>query len=121
MSHLKGTLSFFLKELYGSKAQMRFRPSFFPFTEPSAEYDSSCFLCHSKGCSLCKHSSWIEMGGCGLVHPQVLKSSEVDPDQWQGFAFGMGMDRLALLEYGIPDIRLLYDNRIDLLKQFKGC
>ena len=120
MSHLKGTLSYFLKELYGSSVKIRFRPSFFPFTEPSAEYDTSCFMCHSQGCSLCKKSTWIEMGGCGLVHPQVLKASEVNPDEWQGFAFGMGVDRLALLEYGISDIRLLYENRIDFLSQFEN-
>ena len=120
MSHLKGTLSCFLKELYGSAIKVRFRPSFFPFTEPSAEYDCSCFLCHQKGCSLCKKSGWIEMGGCGLVHPQVLKDSQVDPKKWQGFAFGMGMDRLALLEYGIPDIRFLYENRMDFLEQFEN-
>ena len=120
MSHLKGTLSYFLKELYGSSVRIRFRPSFFPFTEPSAEYDTSCFLCRSQGCSLCKRSTWIEMGGCGLVHPQVLKASEVNPDEWQGFAFGMGVDRLTLLEYGVSDIRYLYENRIDFLNQFEN-
>ena len=120
MSHLKGTLSYFLKELQGSSAKIRFRPSFFPFTEPSAEYDSSCFICESKGCSLCKGTGWIEIGGCGLVHPQVLKASEVNPDKWQGFAFGMGMDRLALLKYGVPDIRLFYENRMNFLEQFES-
>ena len=120
MSHLKGTLSCFLKELYGSSIKIRFRPSFFPFTEPSAEYDCSCFLCNHKGCSLCKKSGWLEIGGCGLVHPQVLKDSQVDPKKWQGFAFGMGMDRLALLEYGISDIRILYENRMDFLEQFEN-
>ena len=120
MSHLKGTLSYFLKKLHGSSAVVRFRPSFFPFTEPSAEYDCSCFLCQGRGCSLCKKSSWIEMGGCGLVHPQVLKMSGIAPNKWQGFAFGMGMDRLALLEYGIPDIRLFYENRMDFLQQFEN-
>ena len=121
MSHLKGTLSYFLKELQGSSAKIRFRPSFFPFTEPSAEYDSSCFICTGKGCSLCKGTGWIEIGGCGLVHPQVLKASEVNPEKWQGFAFGMGMDRLALLKYGIPDIRLFYENRMSFLEQFENA
>lgn len=121
MSHLKGTLSYFLKELHGSSVKIRFRPSFFPFTEPSAEYDSSCFICEGKGCSLCKGTGWIEIGGCGLVHPQVLKASEVNPEKWQGFAFGMGMDRLALLEYGIPDIRLFYENRMSFLEQFENA
>ena len=119
MSDLKGTLSYFLKELQGSKARIRFRPSFFPFTEPSAEYDSSCFMCDQKGCSLCKQSTWIEMGGCGLVHPEVFTLSGLDPDQWQGFAFGMGIDRLTLLEHGISDIRFLYENRLDFLSQFE--
>ena len=119
MSDLKGTLSYFLKELQGSEASIRFRPSFFPFTEPSAEYDSSCFACKQKGCSLCKQSTWIEMGGCGLVHPEVFKLNNVDPNKWQGFAFGMGIDRLALLEHGIPDIRLLYENRLNFLSQFE--
>ena len=121
MSHLKGTLSYFLKELQGSSAKIRFRPSFFPFTEPSAEYDSSCFVCGGQGCSLCKGTGWIEIGGCGLVHPQVLKASSVNPDKWQGFAFGMGMDRLALLKYSIPDIRLLYENRVSFLEQFENA
>ena len=119
MSHLKGTLSYFLKKLHGPQTQIRFRPSFFPFTEPSAEYDCSCFLCQKRGCSLCKKSGWIEIGGAGLVHPQVLKMSGLNPEKWQGFAFGMGMDRLALLEYGIPDIRLFYENRQDFLNQFE--
>ena len=119
MGHLKGTLSYFLKELYGSKTKLRFRPSFFPFTEPSAEYDSSCFLCEGRGCSLCKKSGWIEMGGAGLVHPHVLESVKLSPNKWQGFAFGMGIDRLALQEYRIPDIRFFYENRIDFLKQFE--
>ena len=118
MSHLKGVLSYFLKNLQEADSKVRFRPSFFPFTEPSAEYDSSCFLCHGEGCSFCKKSGWIEIGGCGLVHPQVLRASEVDPEKWQGFAFGMGVDRLALLQYGIPDIRLFYENRVSFLKQF---
>ena len=120
MSDLKGTLSYFLKELQGSKARIRFRPSFFPFTEPSAEYDSSCFICHEKGCSFCKQSTWIEIGGCGLVHPEVFELSGLDSNQWQGFAFGMGIDRLALLEYGISDIRFLYENRLDFLSQFES-
>ena len=119
MGHLKGTLSYFLRNLYGKDIKVRFRASFFPFTEPSAEYDCSCFLCRGKGCSLCKKSGWIEIGGCGLVHPNVLKASQVNPDHWQGFAFGMGIERLTLLEYGIPDIRLLYENRMDFLQQFE--
>ncbi len=121
LADLKGTLSYFLKELFQeSKAQVRFRPSFFPFTEPSAEYDVSCLFCSMKGCSVCKKTGWIEIGGCGLVHPKVFHSVNMDSSQWQGFAFGLGVERLALLLYGIPNIRLFFENDIRFLKQFSS-
>ena len=119
LADLKGTLSYFLKKLFhSSKAQLRFRPSFFPFTEPSAEYDLSCPFCSMKGCSVCKKTGWIEIGGCGLVHPEVFRSVQWDSEKWQGFAFGLGVERLALILYNIPDIRLFFENDIRFLKQF---
>ena len=119
MADLKGTLSHFLRKLFdSSKIKIRFRPSFFPFTEPSAEYDISCPFCFEKGCSVCKKSTWIEIGGCGLVHPEVFRSAGWDPKRWQGFAFGLGVERLALILSSIPDIRLFFENDIRFLKQF---
>ena len=119
LADLKGALSYFLKKLFqSSKAQVRFRPSFFPFTEPSAEYDVSCPFCSMKGCSVCKKSGWIEIGGCGLVHPKVFHSVQWDSEKWQGFAFGLGLERLAVILYSIPDIRLFFENDIRFLKQF---
>ena len=115
---LKGTLSFFLKKLFGP-VDMRFRPSFFPFTEPSAEYDISCFFCKKRGCSVCKKSGWIEVGGCGLVHPNVFSSAGLKGD-WEGFAFGLGLERLAMLLYNIPNIRLFFENDLRFLKQFEN-
>ncbi|MCZ0933213.1 MAG: phenylalanine--tRNA ligase subunit alpha [Oligoflexia bacterium] len=121
LADLKGTLSYFLKKLFqSSKIQLRFRPSFFPFTEPSAEYDISCPFCNRKGCSVCKKSGWIEIGGCGLVHPEVFHSVQWDSCQWQGFAFGLGVERLAVILYNIPDIRLFFENDVRFLKQFSA-
>ena len=121
MADLKGTLSYFLKKLFGnSQMKVRFRPSFFPFTEPSAEYDISCPFCAGKGCSVCKKSTWIEIGGCGLVHPEVFRSVDWNPEEWQGFAFGLGVERLALILSNIPDIRLFFENDTRFLKQFSN-
>ena len=118
MAHLKGVLSYFVKSVFGSKTRVRFRPSYFPFTEPSAEYDCSCPLCSAKGCSLCKQSGWVEIGGCGLVHPQVLSHSHISPEKWEGFAFGLGIERLAIVYYGIPHIKHFLENDIRFLEQF---
>ncbi len=118
MAHLKGTLAYFVRELFGTSSKVRFRPSYFPFTEPSAEYDCSCPLCNAKGCSMCKQSGWMEIGGCGLIHPKVLQLSNVDSNQWEGFAFGLGIERLAIVYYGIPHIRLFFENDTRFLEQF---
>ncbi len=115
---LKGTLAQFAKELFGEETRVKFRPHHFPFTEPSAEMDVSCFKCGGKGCRFCKGSGWIEILGCGMVHPKVLKMSGIDPDQYTGFAFGLGLERIALLKYEIDDMRLLYENDVRFLKQF---
>lgn len=117
-SDLKGVLVAFAREMFGSGARMRFRPSFFPFTEPSAEVDVSCFLCQAKGCSVCKRSGWLEILGCGMIHPHVLRSAGQDPRRWGGFAFGMGIERIAMLRYGINDIRAFFDNHEQFLNQF---
>lgn len=118
MAHLKGVIAFFVKSLFGEKMQIRFRPSFFPFTEPSAEVDCTCPICVGEGCRVCKHTGWIEIGGCGLVNPNVLKLSGVNPDEWQGFAFGFGVERMAMIRYGISDIRLFNENDLRFLEQF---
>ena len=118
MSDLKGTLIFLLKHLFGPKIKTRFRPAHFPFTEPSAEVDISCLFCNFKGCRICKYTSWIEVLGAGMTHPQVLRNCNIDPDKYQGFAFGLGLDRLAMLKYKINDIRLFYTNDLRFLKQF---
>ena len=118
MAHLKGALSYFVKELFGSDTRVRFRPSYFPFTEPSAEYDCSCPMCRKKGCSMCKQTGWMEIGGCGLMHPKVLKLSGISPQKWEGFAFGLGMERLAIVYYGIPHIRLFLENDLRFLERF---
>ncbi len=115
---LKGTLDVFAKQLFGSKTKVKFRPHHFPFTEPSAEMDVSCFKCGGKGCRFCKNSGWIEILGCGMVHPHVLEMSGIDPEEYTGFAFGMGLERIALLKYEIDDMRLLYENDIRFLGQF---
>jgi len=118
LADLKGTLEVFVRKLLGEKLELRFRPSYFPFTEPSYEVDVSCFKCGGKGCNLCKQTGWIEILGSGIVHPNVLKMNGYDPDKYSGFAFGTGLDRLAMFKYGITDIRVLYTNDIRFLKQF---
>lgn len=115
---LKGTLENFAKSLYGNDVKLRFRPHHFPYTEPSAEVDLSCFKCGGKGCSLCKGEGWIEMLGSGVVHPQVLKNCGIDPDEYSGFAFGIGLERIAMMRYNIDDMRLLYENDSRFLSQF---
>jgi phenylalanyl-tRNA synthetase alpha chain len=115
---LKGVLSLFVKGLFGEELQVRFRPSFFPFTEPSAELDMSCFSCSGKGCSLCKRSGWIEVLGCGMVDPAVFKFVDYDSEKYTGFAFGIGLERLAMLKFGINDLRLFFENDIRFLRQF---
>ena len=115
---LKGTLEVFAKELFGADTKTKFRPHHFPFTEPSAEMDVSCFKCGGKGCRFCKGEGWIEILGCGMVHPHVLEMCGLDPDEYGGFAFGVGLERIALLKYEIDDMRLLYDNDVRFLKQF---
>ncbi len=117
---LKQTLYFFVKEMYGNDVSVRFRPSYFPFTEPSAEMDISCQLCKGKGCNVCKYTGWLEILGCGMVHPKVLEHCNIDPAKYTGFAFGMGVERPALLKYGINDIRLFSENDVRFLKQFTG-
>lgn len=115
---LKGTLAEFAKELFGPETKVKFRPHYFPFTEPSAELDVSCYKCGGKGCRFCKGEGWIEILGCGMVHPNVLRMSGIDPEEYTGFAFGMGLERIALLKYEIDDMRLLYENDYRFLKQF---
>jgi len=115
---LKGTLAEFAKELFGENTKVKFRPHHFPFTEPSAEMDVTCFKCGGKGCRFCKGEGWIEILGCGMVHPRVLKMSGIDPEVYSGFAFGIGLERITLLKYEIDDMRLLYENDARFLKQF---
>jgi phenylalanyl-tRNA synthetase alpha chain len=117
---LKQTLYHFVKEMFGGDVKVRFRPSYFPFTEPSAEMDVSCFICDSKGCNVCKHTGWVEILGCGMVHPNVLSNCGIDPEKYNGFAFGMGVERTTMMQYGIKDIRILSENDIRFLAQFKG-
>lgn len=117
-SDLKGTLAEFARELFGEDTKVKFRPHHFPFTEPSAEMDVSCFKCGGSGCRFCKGSGWIEILGCGMVHPHVLEMSGIDPEEYTGFAFGVGLERIAILKYEIDDMRLLYENDIRFLKQF---
>jgi phenylalanyl-tRNA synthetase alpha chain len=118
MAHLKGTVTEFLRRLFGTDVRTRFRPSYFPFTEPSAEFDFSCFKCNGQGCALCKQSGWIELGGSGMVHPHVLRAAGVDPAEFSGFAFGFGIDRMCILLYDLDDIRLLFENDVRFLEQF---
>ena len=118
---LKQTLYFFVKEMFGKDVKVRFRPSYFPFTEPSAEMDVSCFICGGKGCRICKQSGWVEILGCGMVHPAVLENCGIDSNKYTGFAFGMGIERPALLMYDVNDIRLFSENDIRFLRQFKGA
>ncbi len=117
---LKQTLYFFVREMFGEDVKVRFRPSYFPFTEPSAEMDISCMLCKGDGCAVCKRTGWLEILGCGMVHPNVLKNCGIDPERYTGFAFGMGVERPALLKYGITDIRLFSENDVRFLEQFSG-
>lgn len=117
-AELKGTMVEFAKRMYGENSRYRFRPSFFPFTEPSAEMDITCFLCGGKGCRVCKYSSWLEIVGCGMVHPNVLRECGIDPEIYSGYAFGFGIERVTLLRTGIDDIRLLYENDVRVLSQF---
>lgn len=117
---LKQTLYHFAKEMFGKETKIRLRPSFFPFTEPSAEIDISCLICHGKGCNVCKYSGWVEIAGSGMVHPNVLRNCGIDPDVYTGFAFGMGIERITMLRYSINDLRLFSENDIRFLKQFKA-
>ncbi len=118
MSDLKGTLEMFAKNCLGPNTKVRFRPHHFPFTEPSAEADVSCFVCGGKGCRVCKQEGWIELLGCGMVHPKVLENCGIDPNEYSGFAFGFGVERIAMAKFGIDDLRLLYENDVRFLKQF---
>ncbi|NTV93537.1 MAG: phenylalanine--tRNA ligase subunit alpha [Chlorobiaceae bacterium] len=115
---LKATIYSFAHQMFGSDVKLRFRPSFFPFTEPSAEVDVTCYLCGGKGCRVCKKSGWLEIMGCGMVHPNVMRNCGIDPEKWSGYAFGMGVDRTVLLRYKIDDIRLLFENDVRMLQQF---
>lgn len=115
---LKGTLEMFIQKMFGDNMKVKFRPHHFPFTEPSAEMDATCFVCGGKGCKVCKGSGWIEIVGCGMVHPQVLRNCGIDPEKYSGFAFGFGLDRIVMLKYGIEDIRLLYESDMRFLNQF---
>lgn len=118
MANLKGTLDTFVKRFFGENIKTKFRPHHFPFTEPSAEVDVSCFMCGGKGCKVCKGEGWIEILGCGMVHPKVLEYGGIDSNEYSGFAFGLGLERIVMIKYGIDDIRLLFDNDIRFLKQF---
>ena len=118
MGNLRGMLETFAKTMFGEKTRIRFRPHHFPFTEPSAEVDVSCFVCGGKGCRLCKGEGWIEILGAGMVHPNVLRTCGIDPEVYRGFAFGMGIERITMCQYGIDDMRLLYENNIKFLEQF---
>lgn len=117
---LKQTLFHFAREMFGKDTQIRFRPSFFPFTEPSAEMDISCFICKGEGCKICKYSGWVEILGCGMVDPNVLENCKIDPDKYTGYAFGMGIERIAMLKYNIDDLRLFFENDVRFLRQFSG-
>src|SRR6266481_1212831 len=119
MAHLKGTLAEFVHRLFGAETKTRFRPSYFPFTEPSAEVDYSCFNCGGPGCRICKWCGWIELGGSGMVHPNVLRAANVDAEEFTGFAFGLGIDRTCARIYELDDIRLLFENDVRFLEQFR--
>ena len=118
---LKQTLLYFAKEMFGEETKIRLRPSYFPFTEPSAEMDVTCNLCGGKGCNVCKYTGWLEILGCGMVDPNVLKSNNIDPEEYTGFAFGMGIERIAMLKFGINDLRMFFENDVRFLKQFKAA
>lgn len=118
---LKQTLMYFAKEMFGEDTGIRLRPSYFPFTEPSAEMDISCHICGGKGCNICKYTGWVEILGCGMVDPNVLKSSGIDPEEYTGFAFGMGIERITMLKYQIKDLRLFFENDLKFLRQFENA
>ncbi len=118
MQDLKGVLAYFFKKFYGEKTKTRFIPSFFPFTEPSGQIDISCFICGGKGCKTCKETGWLEVGGCGMVDPNVFRSVNIDPEEFTGYAFGIGMERITMMKYGIKDIRTFYQNDVRFLDQF---
>ena len=118
---LKQAILYFAKEMFGEQSQIRMRPSYFPFTEPSAEVDVSCNLCGGKGCNVCKHTGWLEIMGCGMVDPNVLSASGIDPQKYSGFAFGMGVERIAMLKYGVKDLRLYFENDLRFLRQFESA
>jgi phenylalanyl-tRNA synthetase alpha chain len=118
IGHLRATLEHVVRKLFGAESKMRMRPSFFPFTEPSAEVDMSCVFCKGVGCGTCSQTGWMEILGCGMIHPQVLRNVGIDPEEWSGFAFGMGLDRVAMLKFDIPNIRTLFENDLRVLQQF---
>jgi phenylalanyl-tRNA synthetase alpha chain len=118
IGHLRATLEHIVRRLFGPESKMRMRPSFFPFTEPSAEVDMSCIFCKGAGCGTCSQTGWMEILGCGMVHPQVLRNVGIDPEEWSGFAFGLGIDRVAMLKFDIPNIRTLFENDLRVLQQF---
>jgi len=118
LADLKGTVLHFFRQLFGAAREVRMRTSFFPFTEPSVEFDVTCFICDAQGCPVCKHSGWIEMGGAGWVDPDVFRNVGYDPDEWSGFAFGLGIERIAMLRHGLPDLRLFWENDVRVLEQF---
>jgi len=115
---LKGVIFEFLRAFFEKDVQVRFRPSYFPFTEPSAEFDVSCVMCDGKGCRVCKQTGWLEVGGCGMIHPEVFKSVGIDHERYSGFAFGTGVERLAMMRYGINDLRMFFENDLKFLQQF---
>jgi phenylalanyl-tRNA synthetase alpha chain len=118
IGHMRATLEHFVRRLFDENAKVRLRPSFFPFTEPSAELDMSCVFCKGEGCGTCSQTGWMEILGCGMIHPQVLRNVGIDPEEWSGFAFGMGLDRVAMLKYDVPNIRTLFENDLRVLEQF---
>ncbi|MEP7169293.1 MAG: phenylalanine--tRNA ligase subunit alpha, partial [Bacteroidota bacterium] len=117
---MKQTLLYFAQEMFGENSDIRLRPSYFPFTEPSAEMDVSCFICGGKGCNVCKYTGWVEIMGCGMVDPQVLTNCKIDSERYSGFAFGMGIERIAMLKFGIKDLRIFSENDVRFLRQFSG-
>jgi phenylalanyl-tRNA synthetase alpha chain len=117
---MKQTLLYFSREMFGAETQIRLRPSYFPFTEPSAEMDVTCEICKGKGCNVCKYTGWLEIMGCGMVDPNVLQNCGIEPEKYSGFAFGMGIERIAMLKYGVKDLRLFSENDIRFLRQFSA-
>ena len=118
MQHLKGTLGAFARSMFGPGVRVRFRPDFFPFVEPGVDYAISCPFCSGSGCAVCRHSGWIELGGAGLIHPNILRSYGLDTDRWSGFAFGLGVERIPMMQHKIDDLRLFWDNDLRFLEQF---